>query len=165
MDKTAVRRLKANASLRWHVFKHNRKNADKILHLEEKFVLRNISPGTVLCIDGLSLMYKDIVPLADNNSLVNNIIVVNPVEAKYSTPQEIVHYVEKNINRLAPGGRLIFDVNLMFLTYDRLNQSLESVCEQIVSGIENLGFDLVNRSLRLKSTPGYGNLFLSFDRG
>ena len=165
-NRLEIRKLKSHFRLRWYLYRHNlRYSNDKLLMLDDKFILKNIIPGPVQAVDCLSDVYKDILPMASTGQPVSNVLIINPLSFLYSSPDDIVNKVVSNTANLVRPGRLIVNLNMLSIIYDRLNVSRETLCQIIITGIQAQGFVLVDRLNRFSDfTHGYGHLFLSFDR-
>lgn len=165
MNKLEVRKLKSHFRLRWSLFRHNTRRQDqKILFLDDKFVIRNTIPGLVFVYRSLGEVYQDILPLGNESDLVNNIVIINPVEFLYATQDQILNHIKQACKNLVRPGRLILNVNLLTVTYDRLNVSRDTYCDILINRIESQGFCLNDQLRRFEDfTHGYGQLFLSFD--
>ena len=166
MTKDHVRKLKTHFKQRWEIYRHNVKHPDnKKLFLEEKFILRNVLPGPILAYNCLGEMYQGIIPVVTETSTpVSTVLMINPMEFRYATQKEIIDHISKACTNLTSPGRLIININLFIIMYDRLNISLDTYCNTLKEEITKLGFKLVNELQTMNYiTIGYGHWFLSFD--
>jgi hypothetical protein len=164
MHKQQVRKLKSHYLARWGVLRHNQKNSQKILLVNDLFVLKNLIPGRTLCYECLGEMYQNVIPdlSTSGSGQYNNLVLINNIEFKYKTLDQITAYLE-NLARdvLLPGGRLILSFEHRFLVYDRVGISVDTLFRQWIANLEN--FNLVKMvSLFGKSQPGYGDYFFCF---
>jgi hypothetical protein len=136
------------------------------LFIEEKFVISNVVPGTVLAVNSLGELYQDILPVVTSTTQpVSNVLFMSPPEFRYTTLNQILDHIDAAVTYLEPNGRLIVNINLFYLIYDRLNVSLDSYCNQLLSKILKMGFTLHSKWLnRDVVTDGYGHLYLCFNR-
>jgi hypothetical protein len=138
--------------------RHNQKNHDKILLLEDQFILKNLTPGTTICHNCLGEMYLGIVDQTCSIKY-NNLVLINNIEFKYKTVDQINSWVLELAEQvLLPGGRIIMSINHRFLIYNRVGISVDTLA--------NTWFDNFNKfkllkflNLLTKSNPGYGDYF------
>jgi hypothetical protein len=161
MHKLQVRKLKSHYQARWGVYRHNQKNINKILLINDLIVLKNLVPGDTLCYECLGEVYRDIIPNLSTtiSKQYNNLVLVNNLDFKYKTLDQITEYLE-NIahNVLIPGGRIILSFEHKFLIYDRVSVSVESLFSHWTANLRK--FRLVKMiSLFGQSQPGYGDYF------
>jgi hypothetical protein len=164
MTKLQIRILKNHYLARWEIMRHNQKNNDKILLFIDKFILENLINGTTLCYNCLEDVYQGIIPnLIYTNNNCNNVVLINNIEFKYKTLEELSEYIKQISSSLLPGGRLIFSFEHKFLIYDRVNMSVTTALKHFTNKFDN--FSLV-RSLNLlgKSQPGYGDYLFCFTK-
>jgi hypothetical protein len=138
--------------------RHNQKNYNKILLLEDQFILKNLIPGATIFHNCLGEMYRDIVDLTASGRY-NNLVLINNLEFKYKTVDQINNWVLELAEQvLLPGGRIIMSVNHQFLIYNRVGVSVDALTKT--------WFDKFNKiklikflNLLNKSNPGYGDYF------
>lgn len=164
MSKIKIRMLKSHYLARWAVLRHNQKHDQKIVLLEDQFVLKNLISGNTLCIDCLGEMYQDIIPnlstLASDKKY-NNLVLINNVLFKYKTLEQIFSYVNELANTvLLPGGRVILSFEHRFLIYNRIEVSVDTLLASCTQYLTNFK---LHKMLNLfgKSQPGYGDYFFS----
>jgi hypothetical protein len=161
MTKLQVRKLKNHYLERWGVLRHNQKNAKKILLTIDLIVLKNLISGNTLCYQCLGEMYHGIIPDLSTtiNEKYNNLVLINNIDFKYKTLDQITKYLEDLANNtLLPGGRIILSFEQKFLIYDRVGISIESLFNHWITTLES--FKLIKMvSLFGKSQPGYGDHF------
>jgi hypothetical protein len=165
MNKRQIRRLKSHYLARWSVLRHNQKHTQKILLINDLFVLKNLLPGSTLCHECLGEIYRDIIPdLATTASTqYTNLVLVNNIEFKYKTLDQITVYLEGLANTvLLPTGRVILSFEHRFLIYDRINVSINTLLTHWVAKLDK--FKLISTiSLLGTSQPGYGNYFFCLE--
>lgn len=166
MNKHQIRKLKSHYAARWAAMRHNQKQQHKILLLNDLFVLKNLSAGATLCYQCLGEIYKDIVIDLDTDprQQYQNLVMINNVEFKYKTVQQLCEYIGNVAAQyLCPQGRLIFSFEQKFLIYNRVHQSVGSMLDEVHDRLQN--FQLVAASNLLhKSQPGYGDYFFCFEQ-
>lgn len=143
------------------MYRHNQKNVNKILLINDLIVLKNLVPGSTLCHECLGEMYCGIIPNLSTtiSRQYHNLVLVNNLDFKYKTLDQITEYLE-NIahNALLPGSRIILSFEHKFLVYDRVSISVESLFSQWTANLTK--FRLVKMiSLFGQSRPGYGDYF------
>jgi hypothetical protein len=161
MNKTQVRNLKNHYGSRWTAYRHNQKNQDKILLLEDRFVVSNCLPGAILAVDCLGEVYQIIldVDTVSTGRKYNTILMLNNIKFKYLTLPALVELINL---QAGTAKRLIININLMFLIYDRVNQSIDNVSKYIIQHL--IDFNLVKQIYNLNFNYGFGQLFLVLDR-
>lgn len=165
MHKSKIRALKSHYLERWAVLRHNQKNQQKILLLQDQFVIKNLLPGNTLCYNCLGEMYQTIIPnlstTADNK--YNNLILINNIEFKYKTLDELTAYIEELATQLLlPTGRVILSFEHRFLIYDRVGISVQSLFDNWLTSLQK--FNLVSKILLLgKPQFGYGDYFFCLE--
>lgn len=166
MHKIEIRRLITHYQSRWAVLRHNQKNTNKVLLLDDSFVIKNLLPGDTLCYNCLGEVYNGII---DNLSLepkklYDNLVLVNNFEFKYKTPEELSSYISDLASKtLKPGGRVIFSFQHRFLIYNRVNTSTTSMVSDFISQFQ--GYELVKFvNLINHSHAGYGDYFFCFNK-
>jgi len=162
MLKTQIRILKSHYLARWAVMRHNQKNKHKVLLLEDQFVIKNLLPGTTLCYNCLGEAYQDIIDLRTDKKY-NNLVLVNNLEFKYKTVNQINLWLQELANNfLLPGGRIIFSIEHRFLIYNRVEISVATLlstwfnnvkCFHVLKFVNLLG----------KTNPGYGDYFFCIE--
>jgi hypothetical protein len=162
MHKSKIRTLKSHYQERWAVFRHNQKNTQKILLVQDQFVIKNLVPGDTLCYDCLGEMYQNIIPnlsttVADKK--YNNLILINNIEFKYKTIHELTECLTQLSEQLVlPGGRVVLSFEHRFLIYDRVGTSVLSLIDNWLKSLHK--FTLVSKILLLGKSPyGYGDYF------
>jgi hypothetical protein len=165
MNKKEIRRLKTHYGARWVIMRHNQKNSNKILLVIDNFVLKNLIKGSTLCYNCLGNVYNDIIPqlhTEHDDITYNNLVLINNIEFKYKTIDEIsdnVSFLSKKF--LKPGGRLIFSIDHRFLIYNRVEQSVNSMLDSFVTSLPT--FQKITAVNLLGKTPyGYGSYFFCF---
>jgi len=168
MNKTEIRILKSHYGARWTEFRYNRKHTDKILCLENRFILSEIVNEPVLALNCLGENFKDIIDIhiVPADYKYQTLLLINNVEFKYKTVDQLVNLIVKYSSmHLAPNGRIIVNINMMFLIFDRLEFSLHSILDQIIQQLNNHKFKINKRLLLTKNINfGFGNIFLSLDQ-
>ena len=166
MPKDQIRRLKSHYLSRWAVLRHNQKHDQKIVLLEDNFVLKNLLSGHTLCVDCLGEMYHGIIPnlstVADDKKY-NNLVLINNISFKYKTTEQIFSYVDDLASKvLMPGGRVILSFDHQFLIYNRIEVSVSTMLASCAQYMTNFK---VHKMLNLlnKAQPGYGNYFFCLD--
>lgn len=165
MNKNKLRFFKAHFGVRWTAFRHNRKHPDKVMPLEEKIITQNFLPGTVLAHNCLGELYQVMFDVTTDLKPCSTIALVNPPEFKYQTIDQIVQQILSYRSYLLSPGRIIVNVNLMHLIYDRLCVSQPSVAKIFESMLSSAG--LIVTSILLPNrrvSLGYGQLFLICDQ-
>ena len=160
MNRRQIRLAKHHFAQRWAVFHHNRKNTDKLLLLEDKFIINNLVPGQTLAVNCLGEIYKDIIQLdvTPAKAQYNNVLLINNLEFKYKTIDEIAGIILAN-NLLVTKGRMIVNLNLMFIKYDRINITINLLIDQLVQQL--LPLKLLKQYVNIKKwTQGFGQIFL-----
>jgi len=138
--------------------RHNQKNHNKILLLEDQFILKNLSPGTTICHNCLGEMYLDIVDLTSSRKY-NNLVLINNLEFKYKTVDQINSWVLNLAEQvLLPGGRIIMSVSHQFLIYNRVGISVDTLTKTWFNKFKNFK-SIKFLNLLTKSNPGYGDYF------
>jgi hypothetical protein len=165
MNKSEIRQLKSHYLARWAVLRHNQKHNDKILLLNDLFVLKNLLPGHTVCYNCLGEMYQGIVP--DLSTTIdqhcNNLVLVNNIEFKYKTLDQIAKYIETlSAQALLPGGRIIMSFEHRFLIYNRVSKSVDSLIKNWTALLKNFK-PVVTLSLLGRSQPGYGDHFICLE--
>jgi len=166
MTKTQIRTLKSHYLSRWAVMRHNQKHDQKVLLITDQFVLKNLLPGSTLCYDCLGEMYQGIIPnlsTTTNTKIYNNLVLINNIEFKYKTLDQIAEYINLLTKAvLNPGGRVILSFEHRFLNYNRVAISNSSLISQWAKNLSNFK-SLVILNLLGKSQPGYGDYFFCFE--
>jgi hypothetical protein len=142
--------------------RHNQKNQNKIIALEDQFVLKNLIQGSTICYNCLGELYAGIINL-DSSDRYNNLILINNLEFKYKTVDEINSWVNTIASKLLlPNGRIIMSVDHKFLLYNRVGIAVNTLVDTWFSKWTD--FKVV-KSLALlsKTTPGYGDYFFCLD--
>jgi hypothetical protein len=133
--------------------------------MQDLFVIKNLLLGDTLCYNCLGEMYQTIIPNLSTTAdkKYNNLILVNNIEFKYKTPDELaVYLVELSAQLLLPGGRVIVSFEHRFLIYDRVSISVESLFVTWLKSLQK--FNLVSKiSLLGKSGYGYGDYFFCLE--
>lgn len=165
MTKLEIRSLKSHYLARWAVMRHNQKNSKKIVLLEDQFVLKNLSQGSTICYNCLGEMYQDII---ENLSVTptakyNNLVLINNVEFKYKTVDEINQWVlDLATQVLVPGGRIIMSINHKFLVYNRIEISTDTLVQTWTKNFNQFR-PVKTLNLLGKSQHGYGDYFFCLD--
>lgn len=131
--------------------------------LEEKFVLNNVVSGTVLAHDGLGALYQGILPMTDIGP-ADNLLIINPLSFSYQSLDSIVDQIVVALPKLRVDGRMILNIDLFFVIYDRINVSIDSLTQQFITKLQCHDMVVQSKLLLKQTPPGYGQLFLSFDR-
>ena len=142
--------------------KHNQKNKDKILLLEDQFVIKNLLPGATLCYNCLGEAYNDIIDLRSDKKY-NNLVLINNLEFKYKTVDQINLWLHELADDLLfPGGRIIFSIEHRFLIYNRLEISVATLLSTWFHNVKQVK---VVKSVNLlgKTNPGYGDYFFCIE--
>ena len=166
MNKTQIRILKSHYGPRWHLYRHNYKNKDKKLFLEEKFIISNTLPGLVFAHQCLGEIYQGILDVHTHyQTSVSTVLLINNVEFKYKTVNELVSIVADYKKCLVPNGRIIVTLSMAFLKYDRLNISVDSLCNQLIESFNEQKLSCHKHYINIKNTAtsGVGQIFLSLD--
>jgi len=165
MRKTQIRVLKSHYLARWAVLRHNQKHSQKLLLIQDQFVLKNLLPGDTLCYNCLGEMYKTIIPNLSTTAdkKYNNLVLINNIEFKYKTPDQLKVLLEELSEKLLlPNSRIILSFEHKFLIYDRIGISVNSLINNWLAELKK--FKLVSKILLLgKSQPGYGDYFFCLD--
>jgi hypothetical protein len=164
MNKLEIRTYKSHFGTRWTEFKHNRKNKDKILLLENKFVFSNLIAGPVLAIDCLGETYQGIIDVdtKQHREHYKNLLLINNIEFKYKTLTELADILY-GYSKIA--DRLIVNFSSVFVIYNRLNQTPQT----LLGSLEEL---LISKKLVMRykfftiqsKNFGFGNVFLALDQ-
>ena len=138
--------------------RHNQKKSDKILLLEDHFILKNLTPGSTIfhkCLGEIYLGIVDVTP----GIRYNNLVLINNLEFKYKTVDQINSWVlELAEQLLLPGGRIIMSINHRYLIYNRVGISVDTLTSTWFDNFNN--FKLLKfLNLLTKSNPGYGDYF------
>jgi hypothetical protein len=164
MTKTQIRQLKSHYGSRWRVYRHNQKHHDKKLFLEEKFVVDNVLPGPVLAKDCLGEIYQHVLNVQTQcQGLTKTILLINNPEFKYKTVNELVDIVCANKKDIDRPGRIIVTFSLFFVIYDRLNNSVETLVEQLVEQFKTKDLVCHKKYVNTSLANGVGQIFLSLD--
>ena len=166
MTKTQIRILKSHYGTRWELYRYNSKNKDKKLLLEEKFIISNSLPGPVFAHQCLGEIYQDILDVHTHyHAPVPTVLLVNNVEFKYKTIDELVLMVADYKKYLVPAGRIIVTLSVTYLKYDRLNISVVSLCNHLIEAFKKQNLVCHKHYVNIKNTAisGVGQLFLSLD--
>jgi hypothetical protein len=165
MNKSKIRELKSHYQERWAVLRHNQKNQQKILLTSDLFVIKNLLPGSTLCYNCLGDVYQTIIPNLSTaiDGKYNNLVLINNVEFKYKTLDEISKYIEKLSDQvLLSNGRVILSFEHRFLIYDRVGLSVQSLFSNWLKSLQK--FNPVSKILLLgKSQFGYGDYFFCLE--
>jgi hypothetical protein len=162
MLKEQIRTLKSHYLARWAVMRHNQKNKNKVLLLEDQFVIKNLLSGTTLCYNCLGEAYQGIIDLGSNKKY-NNLVLINNLEFKYKTVDQINLWLQELADDwLLPGGRIIFSVEHKFLIYNRIEISVDTL---LSTWFINVNHVTVLKSVNLlgKTNPGYGDYFFCIE--
>lgn len=166
MKKSQIRLLKSHYLARWAVMRHNQKNTSKELLILDQFVLKNLLPGKTLVHNCLGEMYNYIIPelsiKIEPGVTYNNLVLINNVEFKYKTVDQINSYLEELASVLDSKGRIIFSFEHRFLIYNRVELTIENMLNTFIKKLEK--FNLIKMlNLFNKSQPGYGDYFFCID--
>ena len=166
MRKNKIRTLKSHYQERWAVLRHNQKNTQKILLVQDQFVIKNLVPGDTLCYNCLGEMYQNIIPNLSTTVVdkkYNNLILINNVEFKYKTTHELTEYLSQLSDQLVlPGSRVGVSFEHRFLIYDRVGTSVLSLIDDWLKSLHK--FTLVSKILLLGKSPyGYGDYFFCLE--
>ena len=165
MIKDRIRVLKNHYSARWAVLKHNRKNIDKILLIDDKIILSNLKTGNVCFYRCIGELYQGIVDSYTNfeNQPYDNLVFINNLEFKYSTIEQIQEKTFLHLDKLKTQGRLILSIDCRFLIFDRTTTTIDRLINQWVNCLLEVKLikyiNLIN-----KNTQGFGNLLLVFEK-
>lgn len=165
MTKNQIRDLKSHYQSRWSIFRHNNKQQEKLLLLEDQFVLKNLLPGKTLCYNCLGELYQDIVEQLSvcPGQKVNNLVLINNIELKYKTVDQINAWLtimaQENV---LLGGRIIFSVEHKYLIYNRTHISVDTLLQSWFLNFQD--FKVIKfLNLLYRNTPGYGTYFFCVD--
>lgn len=165
MDKAQIRLLKNHYQSRWAVLRHNQKYNQKVLLLNDLFVLKNLLPGETLCYNCLGEMYQGIIPGLSvvANKRYNNLVLINNIEFKYKTLDQLTLYLEQITDQFALNkSRVVISLSQKYLIYDRVGISVKTLLDSWAYNLKK--FKLVNNvSLLGSSQPGYGEHFFCFE--
>jgi hypothetical protein len=129
MNKSTVRQLKSHYLDRWAVMKHNVRNQNKILLIEDAYVVRNLLPGRTLILNCLGEIFNGIIndlTIQRPHGLYQNIVMINNLEFKYLNPTELYDKIKLVADQhLHPSGQIFCTCNHRYLKYDRVNQPIE----------------------------------------
>lgn len=161
LDKQQVRTLKSHYGSRWTALRHNHKNENKLLLLEDRFVISHCLPGPVLAVDCLGEVYQGILDIDTqfSNREYNTVLMLNNLKFKYLTLSKLVDYINSNSGT---AKRLIININLMFLIYDRVGYSINTVINYLTQHLTN--FSMVKQLYNLNFNYGFGQIFIVLDR-
>jgi GMP synthase PP-ATPase subunit len=161
MTKHNIRTLKSHYGVRWAELRHFQKTKEHVLCLENKFIINEALPGPVLGIDCLGEVYQGILDIDTVASRkYNTLLLINNVEFKYSTVDELASVIKKYSNGIP---RVIVNFSIAFLIYDRLALSPKTVLNQIEQQLQD-EYQVKNRLLFNRiNNYGFGNAFLSLD--
>lgn len=165
MNKFIIRHLKNHYQARWAVLRHNQKNSEKILLINDLFVLKNLLPGTTLCYNCLGELYQDIIPdlLTTVDQHCNNLVLINNIKFKYKTLNQISDYVDTLCDQaLLPKGRVILSFDHRFLIYNRVGQSVDSLISNWTGSLKKYK-TIASMSMLGKAQPGYGDHFVCLE--
>jgi hypothetical protein len=164
MDKTSIRLLKAHYGTRWAAAKYNKRNTDKVLLIEDKVILSYLLPGKTLAFNCIGSIYNGIMPVdVSVQGTYTNLLLINNVEFKYKTPEELATIIKEYATSLENGGRILLNLNLMFIIYDRLNISIDTMLNGVISLLE--GYTLFKKHVNIqRCTNGYGQIILILDK-
>lgn len=133
MNKSAIRQLKSHYLDRWAVMRHNVRNQNKILLIEDAYVMRKLLPGRTLILNCLGEMFNELISeltVDQPNGLYQNIVMINNLEFKYLNPDELYDKIKSVADQhLAPTGQMFCTCNHRYLKYDRVNHTVESAFE------------------------------------
>jgi hypothetical protein len=165
MTKTQIRLLKSHYGPRWHLYRHNSKHANKKLLLEEKFIINNALPGPVFAHQCLGEIYQGILDVhTHGHTPVSTVLLINNIEFKYKTIDELVPMVADYKKYLVLNGRIIVTLDLTYLKYDRLNTSIDSLRDCTINSFKKQQLVCGQHYVNIKnSTQGLGHIFLSLD--
>ena len=165
MNKFYVRQLKSHYMERWAILRHNQKNFEKKLLMHDLFVLKNLLPGHTLCHNCLGELYEGIIPNLSTSAdqYYNNLVLINNIEFKYKTLDQILHYITTlSKQTLLPGGRIIFSFEHRFLIYNRVSESIDSLIKNWILSL--VTFKPIATLLLLGKSPyGYGDYFFCIE--
>jgi hypothetical protein len=162
MNRHQIRNLKSHYLSRWAVMRYNQKNQNKIVLLEDQFVLKNLAPGTTLFYNCLGEIYQGIVN-GSTSQRYNNLVLINNLEFKYKSVDEINAVIQNLAEQfLTANGRIIFSVDHKFLCYNRFELSVTTL---LANWFANFKKFKVTHSLNLlgKANSGYGTYFFCVD--
>lgn len=132
--------------------------------LEEKFVLNNTLPGPVYAHECLGEIYSGMLDVSTRfESPVNTVLMINNIEFKYKTLDQLVEIISCSAQYLNKKGRVVVTLSLCFLIYDRLNVTADSLVDQLVDQLKSCNFECAKRYINTASTSGVGQIFLSLD--
>tara|TARA_R110000868_G_scaffold408966_1_gene693531 strand:- start:827 stop:1333 length:507 start_codon:yes stop_codon:yes gene_type:complete len=165
MTKAQVRILKSHYGPRWHLYRYNSKNTNKKLLLEEKFIINNTLPGPVFAHKCLGEIYQGILDVhTQYYAPVPTVLLINNVEFKYKTIDELITMIADYKKYLVPNGRIIVTFSLSCIKYDRLNISVDSLCDWAINLFKKQQLACHKHYVNIKnSTHGIGQIFLSLD--
>ena len=129
MNKSTVRRLKSHYLDRWAVMKHNTRNQNKILLIEDAYVMKKLKPGRTLILNCLGEMFDGLIDnltTHEPHGLYQNIVMINNIEFKYLTTVELYDKIKSVADQhLHSSGKMFCTCNHRYLKYDRVNQTIE----------------------------------------
>ena len=162
MTKHQLRLIKNHYLARWAVLRHNQKHSEKVLLLNDQFVLKNLLPGSTLCYECLGDVYQGVIPnlsTAVSDKKHNNLVLINNLEFKYKSFEELNVYLEDLAGKtLLPGGRVILSLSHRFLIYNRVEISVNTLLTTWIQGLKKFKLQTMANLLG-RSQPGYGDYF------
>lgn len=165
MNKTQIRQLKSHYGARWRVYRHNQKHSVKQLLLEEKFVVDNVLPGPVFAKNCLGEIYQHVLDIQTQYQCpTNTVLLINNLEFKYKTVNELVDIVCDNKQHVVNAGRIIVTFSLFFIIYDRLNEPVDNLIDQFVRKFKTRNLVCHKKYANTLLDNGVGQIFLSLDR-
>jgi hypothetical protein len=167
MNKTQIRVLKTHYGCRWSELKHNKKNKQQVLLLENLFFLSNLKPGKTIAYNCLGEIYKSThnFDVTINDELTyQNLILMNNLEFKYKTPTQLFELIDNYSKAANVKGRICVNLNSAYVLYDRLNYTLNDLVNEFVKSFATKKYVLVKKLTTTKiKNYGYGNIFLILD--
>ena len=163
MQKNLVRNLKSHYGYRWQILRHNQKNKNKIGSIHDAVVKQYLLPGTTLAIDYIGYQYQDIIPdlYVDQLGMYDNIIMLNSIELKYKTLDELVYQIQQRSQRCR---RMIVGFNFQFLQFNRLKYNFNHEVETWINQLEKENILLAkNLTGDIPKTSPYGDCIFVFD--
>jgi len=162
MTKNQLRKIKSHYMARWAIMRHNQKNPNKIIALEDQFVLKNLIVGNTICYNCLGDIYQGIIQMHPGEKY-QNLILINNHEFKYQTVDQINQQIRDLADKfLLPGGRIIISVSHKFLIYNRTTISVDTLLDTWFCKEKKLN-SIKILNLLGKSNPGYGDYFFCVD--
>lgn len=174
--KSTLRNYIVHYDYRWSLLKHNLKNSEhKKISLYDKMILSQINSGSTLSLDIGGLQYTGLVPdltVTDplleigklpDKKLYDNILMVNGLELKYKTLDQIESLIVEQTDRLNHQAKVIVGFNYQFVNINRLTQDYKTALTHWIDSLEAKNFQLQLQLVKkIPSTNPYGDSFFIF---